>query len=273
MLPYDVESSIAEGERGVQDLFEFVRAYSKELEAHSVEKRVFKMLLPIGLAAMKAYFAERGTGDLGLTILKDDGLVLDRESRLRGQDYFSIFGKFDVPRSCYRAPGVEGVFPLDEQVNLPDRCYSYFLQEWMTLFAVEQPFRETGTLFDDLFDLEIAESVVMKVSLEAQDDYDAFYEEMPAAPVGEGQILAVGFDGKGVPMIKEEAIKLKAKLGSGEKRQRKKEALVGVCYTVDPKARTAEDLAEPSWSPSWPGSVGNRKVWTATSRRPRMSGA
>ena len=54
----------------------------------------------------------------------------------------------------------------------------------------------------------------------------------------------VSFDGKGVPMIKAEAVKLKAKLGTGEKRQQKKEALVGVSYTVAPKPRTPETLAE-----------------------------
>ena len=54
----------------------------------------------------------------------------------------------------------------------------------------------------------------------------------------------VSFDGKGVPMIKEEAAKLTAKLGTGEKRQKKKEALVGVSYTVDPKPRSPEALAE-----------------------------
>jgi hypothetical protein len=54
----------------------------------------------------------------------------------------------------------------------------------------------------------------------------------------------VSFDGKGVPMIKAEAVKLKAKLGTGEKRQQKKEALVGVCYTVDAKPRSPEALAE-----------------------------
>ena len=54
----------------------------------------------------------------------------------------------------------------------------------------------------------------------------------------------VSFDGKGVPMIKAEAVKLKAKLGTGEKRQKKKEALVGVSYTVDPKPRSPEALAE-----------------------------
>jgi hypothetical protein len=244
MLPYDLESSIAEGEQAVQDLFAFVRKHAKRLEVHEAEKQVFKMLLPIGLAAMKAYFATRGTGDVGPSVSRENGLVLERESKLRERDYFSVFGKFDVPRTCYRAPREESVFPLDEQVNLPARCYSYFLQEWMTLFAVEQPFRETGTLFQDLFHLDIAESVVIQVSLEAQDNYDEFYEARTSPPGSPEQILAVGFDGKGVPMIKEEAVKLKAKLGSGEKRQRKKEALVGVCYTVDPKSRTAEDLAE-----------------------------
>lgn len=246
MLPYQFESSIAEGKRAVQDLFAFVRENANDLEAHQAEKAVFKLLLPIGLAAMKAYFAKRGTGDIGPTIVRDDGLVLDKQPKLGHRDYFSIFGKFDVPRTCYRADGTgeDGVFPLDEQVNLPERCYSYFLQDWMTQFAVEQPFRETGTLFEDLFDLQVAESVVLNVTLEAQDDYDAFYEAKPPPPVQEEQILAVGFDGKGVPLIKAEAAELKAKLGSGEKRQKTKEALVGVCYTVERKGRSAEDLAE-----------------------------
>jgi hypothetical protein len=45
-------------------------------------------------------------------------------------------------------------------------------------------------------------------------------------------------------MIKEEAVKLTAKLGTGEKRQKKKEALVGVSDTVDAKPRSPEALAE-----------------------------
>jgi hypothetical protein len=45
-------------------------------------------------------------------------------------------------------------------------------------------------------------------------------------------------------MIKAEAVKLKAKLGTGEKRQKKKEAVVGVSYTVDAKPRAPEARAE-----------------------------
>jgi hypothetical protein len=45
-------------------------------------------------------------------------------------------------------------------------------------------------------------------------------------------------------MLKVEAVTLKAKLGTGEKRQKKKEALVGVSDTVDAKPRAPEALAE-----------------------------
>ena len=85
----------------------------------------------------------------------------------------------------------------------------------------------------------------MEVAKEAPQDYEAFYAQRPVAPEDTaGELLVVSFDGKGVPMIKEEAAKLKAKLGTGEKRQKKKEALVGVSYTVDPKPRSPEALAE-----------------------------
>ena len=241
----DVETSIAEGEQALKALLMFARETAGTLEAHEAEKGIFKRLLPIGLAAMKLYFAQRGTGDVGPAVTQADGVFLPREQKLRGRDYFSLFGKFAVPRTCYRTPGEPGLFPLDAQVNLPERCYSYFLQEWMTVFAVEHPFKESAGFFGQLFDLEVAESMVMEVAKEAPQDYEDFYAQRPLSPADtEGEILVVSFDGKGVPMIKAEAVKLKAKLGTGEKRQRKKEALVGVSYTVDPKPRAPEALAE-----------------------------
>ena len=182
---------------------------------------------------------------MGPAITRADGVLLPREQTLRGRDYFSLFGKFAVARTCYRTPGEPGIFPLDAQVNLPERCYSYFLQEWMTVFGVEHPFKESAGLFAQLFDLDVAESVLMEVAQEAPEDYEAFYAQRPVPPEEtEGALLVVSFDGKGVPMIKAEAVKLKAKLGTGEKRQKKKEALVGVSYTVDAKPRSPEALAE-----------------------------
>src|SRR5215468_455149 len=245
MEALDVETSIAEGEQALQALITFVRENAGQLAAHEAEKGIFKRLLPIGLAAMKLYFAQRGTGDVGPAVTRADGVLLPREQKLRGRDYFSIFGKFKVARTCYRAPTEPGIFPLDAQGNLPERCYSYFLQEWMTVFEVEHPFKESASFFAQLFDLEVAESVLMEVAKEAPQDSKDFYAQRPLSPEDTiGELLVVSFDGKGVPMIKEEAAKLQAKLGTGEKRQKKKEALVGVSYTVDPKPRSPEALAE-----------------------------
>jgi hypothetical protein len=241
----DVERSIAEGEQALQALITFVRERAGKLEAHEAEKGLFKRLLPMGWAAMKRYFAQRGTGDVGPAITRADSGVLPREPKLRRRDYFSLVGTFAVARTCYRMPGEPGIFPLDAQVNLPERCYSYFLQEWMTLFEVEHPFKESASWFAQLFDLEVAERVVMAVAQEAPEDDEGFDAQRPVPPEDtEGELLVVSFDGKGVPMIKAEAVKLKAKLGTGEKRQRKKEALVGVSDTVEAKPRAPEALAE-----------------------------
>jgi len=240
----DVETSIAEGEQALQALMQFAREDAGTLEAHEAEQGIFKRRLPMGLAAMKRYCAQRGTGDVGPAIARADGVLLPRERPLRGRGDFSRFGTFAVARTCDRTPGEPGIFPLDAPVNFPKRCDSYFLQEWMTVFAVEHPFKERAGFFAPLVELEVAESVLMEVAQEAPEDYEGFYAQRPVPPEdNEGELLVVSVDGKGVPMIKEAAVKLKAKVGTGEKRQQKKAALVGVCSTVDAKPRAPEVLA------------------------------
>jgi hypothetical protein len=245
MEALDIEMRIAEGEQALQALLKFVSESAGTLEAHEAEKGIFKRRLPIGLAAMKLYFAQGGTGDLGAAVTRADGMILPRATQLRERDDCSRFGTFAVPRTCYRTPGEPGIFPLDAQVNRPPRCDSYFLQEWMTVFAVEHPFKARAGWFEQLFDWDVAESVVMEVAKEAPQDDEDFYAQRLVLPEEcAGELLVVSCDGKGVPMIKEEAVKLKAKWGTGEKRQQKKEALVGVSDTVDAKPRSSEALAE-----------------------------
>jgi hypothetical protein len=170
----DVEMSIAEGEQALQALITFAREHAGKLEAHEAEKGLFKRLLPMGLAAMKRYFAQRGTGDVGPAITRADGVLLTREKPLRGRDDFSLFGKFAVARPCDRTAGAPGIFPLDGPVNLPERCDSYVLQEWMTVFEVEHPFKESAGFFAPLFELEVAERVLMEVAQEAPEDDEGF---------------------------------------------------------------------------------------------------
>src|SRR5882672_743790 len=106
----DVEMSIAEGEQALQALLKFAREEAGTLEAHEAEKGIFKRLLPIGLAAMTRYFAQRGTGEVGPAVTRADGMIRPREQKLRGRDDCSRFGTFAVARTCYRRPGEPGIF-------------------------------------------------------------------------------------------------------------------------------------------------------------------
>jgi hypothetical protein len=74
---------------------------------------------------------------------------------------------------------------------------------------------------------------------------DGFYEqkEVPL-PEEEGPILVIQADGKGVPMVREEATPRVARRGKGKKRTKKKEAVVTAIYTIAPYARTPEEVAD-----------------------------
>ena len=86
---------------------------------------------------MQPYSTEQSIleGDI---VKLDDGVEMQRQRQLRSRQYFSVFGKFDVPRTYYHTKGQEGVFLLDAAANLPERCYSYLLQEWMNLCSVRE---------------------------------------------------------------------------------------------------------------------------------------
>lgn len=245
MEAYDTESSVDKIRTATERIIKFVRANARLLEAHEAERQVFTMILAVGLAAMKLYFAERGTGDVGSAIIQTGGRVLKRLRGLFECAYFSIFGKLEVPRTRYRARSGESIFPLDREANLPERCYSYFLQEVCNRLEVDETFRQSSNFLADYLKLQVPESALIDLAQDATVDYEPYNQDRePPASKTEGEIQTASFDGKGVPMIKEEAAKLIARLGKGEKRLKKKEALVGVSYTVDRNVRTAEDLAE-----------------------------
>jgi len=245
MQPFSLEKMIAEGEHEVKKLFEFVQQKADVLDSYKMEKSILIMSMNICLAAMKLYFAARGTGDVGKTLQLDNRTVLKRDSQLRGKTLYTIFGKLLIPRTYYHAKGHKGVASLDTETNLPKRRYSYFTQELMNKCDIRDSFGESKITLSDIFGLEISQSCYETVNRESSESRSAFYEtkDIPD-PTSEGEISVIGFDGKGVPVIKSEAAKLKARLGKGEKRQKTKEATVGVSYSVDRNIRTPEKVAE-----------------------------
>ena len=74
---------------------------------------------------------------------------------------------------------------------------------------------------------------------------NAFYEQKPVPPLDtEGSILVIQADGKGVPMVQTEPANQPARRGKGEKRTKKKEAVVTGMYTIQPHLRTPEQVVK-----------------------------
>jgi hypothetical protein len=74
-------------------------------------------------------------------------------------------------------------------------------------------------------------------------DVDSYYaHKPPPLPADEAEILVIQADGKGVPLIVETPAEAKVRLGKGQKRGHKKEALVTTLYTIAPAPRTPEEV-------------------------------
>jgi hypothetical protein len=216
--------------------------HSHHQEAHLVEASIFKQLMQLGLLLLHLFFLHHQQGDYGPTLQTAQGFAT--RERPSERSYLSIFGKLKVERYLYSV-GSMSFAPLDEFLNLPVRCYSYFLAERVNLLDIKDSYAETVNLLHRFFDLKLSVSAAETISQESAALYQVYYEEKPNP--GDASELkdytVVSFDGKGVPMIKAEANKIKGRQGKGEKKQKKKEALVGVAYTTMAHVRTAEEVA------------------------------
>ena len=101
---------------------------TKDQEAHRVEASIFKRLMKLGLLLLEVFFSNHNLGDYGPTIQTAKGAA--ERGRPSEKSYYSIFGKLKVKRYLYHI-GEESFSPLDIVLNLPIRCYSYFLSEWV----------------------------------------------------------------------------------------------------------------------------------------------
>ncbi|MCP4460417.1 MAG: ISKra4 family transposase, partial [Cytophagales bacterium] len=158
MSPYSIEEMVLEGQMEVKELFEFVKNNAEAMDAYSMEQNIFDRVMGIGLTAMKGYFAEKGTGDIGDVLELEGGTILKKKKMLLWKNYFSVFGKFGVPRTCYRTNGLDGVMPLDAQANIPERTYSYLLQEWMDLLSIRDSFGEAAVTLNKILGAGVSAS-------------------------------------------------------------------------------------------------------------------
>ncbi len=224
---------------------------AQKAEAYDIERELHRGGMEILRLMLQENVDARGGGDVGPWIeTRTGGEEFVRLGRRRehGRNHESMFGTIRIGRLGYGGRGQQSIHPMDEELNLPRRKYSYNLQERGARRCGRGPFDEALDELETTCAGHLPKRQLQQVAVEAAEDFSAFYEERGgAAPRAceSGSILTCGIDCKGVPKRKtdqERAAPRKIRLGKGEKRTKKKMATVASVHTTEPHVRTAEQV-------------------------------
>jgi hypothetical protein len=194
----------------------------------------------------------------------------------------SQFGEVTVTRKSYGQRGEASHFPLDEQLNLPKDRYSDGLRQQAALEALKGSYDNAVESIDNTTAGHIPKRQSMNVVQDVSQDFEAFYQqERFKVPEETKDLLVLAFDGKGIVMRKEglregtrkaaeASKKLNSRLSPGEKKDRKRMAMVAAVYTVTPHERTAESIMKIEETSDkvlpFRAPVRNKRVWASLER-------
>jgi hypothetical protein len=258
----------------IREEFESMLHYIQHSEtetAYAAERNIFKHLLLLGHSLMLLFFIVQAKRYPRTEVEMESGEILPYHSDKK-RIYFSIFGKLPVWRPYFYKQDVGSAYPLDEDLSLGEDSYSDMVREIAEYLGVADAYEKVTDLFRYLLGQSLGKNAVQLMVAKDAQDVEAYYEQKAAPEASEeGSILVVQADGKGVPLVKSTEVTHKVRLGKGEKRSKKKEAVVTSVYTIDPNPRqpkavvaslfrqeTAENEAE---EPKARGKPQHKEVW------------
>ena len=244
------------------DVVEMVEsAYREGTAIHEVEQGLFRKLLEMGYQALGWLFELHGPCDLGERLELSDGRVVKRLAQLHERAYQSVFGAYELERWVYGSREGQKLeyIPLDVRLQLPKSKFSYLLQDWDQSLAVEIPYAEVNEILQRILGLSVSVHSLEHTNRSLAQSVESYWDNQVEVASAQGEQLVVGTaDGKGVVIRKsaeEKAndegheqtspkpacIESKApKHQSGKK----KVAILGAAYTIEPNPRTPEEVLE-----------------------------
>jgi hypothetical protein len=228
-----------------QDLSAFVRRGAQDGSSlDDIERGVLAQVLDMGLAAVEFFLAAQGDGDLGPSVTTEDGKTLQRSASVEKRPLRTIFGEQTLKAYVYSAGNKQKIElrPIDARLNLPAGKASYLLEEFSQLFCVEKAFAVGSRQFQAVFRQQLSVAVLEDINRAVGEQAERFLDRLPPPPPAEeGAILVATADGKGVPLVREDAQKVPA-FEHKERPGNRRMATLGCVYTVDRYVRTPEQI-------------------------------
>jgi len=217
-----------------------------DAKADFMEKQILKGVLNLGLELLKLSIATRQEQIEASGKPKVAGKIVNKG--LVPRFYQSIFGELEISHRKYHIGGKGLYYPLDASLNLPKQKHSYVIQDWIGKSSTDLDYRESVSMLNEILGLDLNATQSKSNVNNLGQDVAAYYSEQAIEPVSAGNFLCVEWDGKGVPIIKQErqatkgqeeesAVSVIGRLKKGEKRGIKKAATVSVVSDFLPKIR------------------------------------
>jgi hypothetical protein len=257
-----MQEKIEQARQEFNSILDYIIGEAMGLEIHRVEDGIYRRLLRLGRILLELFVLATGTGKIGGSLIDEDGTMY-RYLRDSGCKYLSIFGEITLVRAYYWKEGRQGFFPMDACLNLPERKYSYLLQDWMASKAVETSYERAAAWVNRQLHLDVAHRPIERITRDCTECVEEFMDCLPAAPQeSEGCILVHTVDCKGVRMRLEErnseAVKTQDKPGE------KKMACVAQTYSIEPHYRSKEVIVDSFFGPG-----SSEKAQERDPRRPK----
>ena len=197
---------------------------------------------------LQAHLDRRGDGDIGKAIVigGGEGPIRLAYKRLHTRPVLTLFGEVRVCRMGYGAPGQEAIHPLDAELGLPGRIWSYECQRRLIRAVVCSPFDEAIAFVAEITGFEVPKRSAEQIVREAAVDFETFYASRASAQVkpGRGEILVGAIDCKGIPMVKPAGTERVVRRGKGQKANKKKMATVAAVHSQPPVVRTPKEVLD-----------------------------
>ena len=240
-----LESQFGKASQLASGLETYVQAAAEDgTSLHDVEQKVHETILQIGQAAMKLLIDLQPDGDLGPTVETSDGVTLHRSNQPVDRPLQTIFGRFEISGFVYSRGANRKVElrPVDARLQLPDSYGSYLFEEFAQFFCVEQAYGQSRTAIDRIFAQSVSVETLQRINGRVGLQAEAWRDDLTApAAQDEGDLLVLTADGKGVPLIKQDAKQVPlfdADLRRGNRRM----ATLAAVYSVDRYVRSKEDI-------------------------------
>ncbi len=215
------ELDIFKAQEQFERMHEFLKqALSEGRRLDEVERGMFPRAMTMCLEFLRSFVEAHGDGDRGETVERE-GETLARLPEPHEKRYLSIFGELLIGRRVYgtREGQAIGWSPLDATLGLPAGENSYVLEDWLQRLCIQDAFGGSVESLRAWLGTTVSVRTAEHMSREMSQYVDDFRGEAVPPAEEEEELLVITADGKGVPMRRTLAARLRAEseAGVGEK--------------------------------------------------------